>query len=150
MPAAVFPSSEIIMLRYIAAVFALAVSPAPANPVGHSNLEHMMGLRPVSAPRLERLIADHVVINMAANDDWKVFYVKDGTQRGTFRDESDVGRWRVVRSNLGSELCSSWTKWRPVEKCFPVFLNIDGRLVGMDGTKFSWVGAVARGNPAKL
>lgn len=138
------------MRVYLTLLCALVSSSVVAQPAGTPNLEHMMGLRPVSAARLERMIAGNTVLNIAANDDWKVFYGKDGTQRGTFRADSDVGRWRVARSNLGSELCSSWTKWRPAEKCFPVFLNRDGKLVGMDGTKFSWVGAVARGNPSKL
>jgi hypothetical protein len=138
------------MRVYLTMLCVLVSSSVVAQPAGTSNLEHMMGLRPVSAPRLERMIAGNTVLNIAVNDDWTVFYGKDGTQRGTFRADNDVGRWRVAWSTLGSELCSSWTKWRPTEKCFPVFLNRDGKLVGMDGTKFSWVGAVARGNSSKL
>jgi hypothetical protein len=138
------------MRVYLTMLCAFVSSSVAAQSAGTPNLEHMMGLKPVSAPRLERIIADNTVLNIAVDDDWKVFYGKNGEQRGTFRSDNDVGRWRIARSPLGSEICSSWTKWRPKEKCFPVFLNRDGKLVGMDGTKFSWVGTVSRGNPSNL
>lgn len=139
------------MRGLLAAIIAfVATSPAGAQSSGAQNLEHMLGLKPISAERLTHMISENTVINIAENDDWKVFYGKNGEQRGTFRTSSDVGRWRIAESTLGSELCSSWTIWRPVEKCFPVFINRGGKLVGLDGTKFSWVGTVVRGNPSNL
>jgi hypothetical protein len=138
------------MRGYLATLAALASALASAQPAGTANLAHMMGLKPVSAHRLERMIAGNSVLNIAANDDWKVFYGKDGEQRGRIRADHDVGRWRIASTALGAELCSTWAKWRPAEKCFPVFLNRDGKLVGLDGAKFSWVGTFAAGNPTNL
>lgn len=77
---------------------------------------------------------------------WVVFYDEAGIEWGRYGGDTDKGRWRIGDDML----CSDWNTWGDGERCFALYRNKAGEVLGFSDGEHEWTAKIEPGDHSNL